>query len=86
MIMALMITEQCTNCGICVEECPNHAVFEGEPVYVIDADNCTECVGFFDEPQCISICLADCLVPDPARIESREELLAKKQRLWSNAQ
>ena len=84
--MALMITEECNSCGICVEECPNHAVFEGDPVYVIDADNCTECVGYFDEPNCISICPTDCLVPDPAHLESREELLAKKQRLCSNSQ
>lgn len=84
--MAFMITEECNNCGACVDECPNHAVFEGDPVYVIDADNCTECVGFFDEPQCKSICPCDCLVADPAHFESREELLAKKQRLYSNAQ
>jgi len=50
---------------------PNHAVFEGIQLYVIDADNCTECVGYFDEPNCKSICPTDCLVPDPAHLESR---------------
>ena len=84
--MAMMITEECNNCGVCVEECPNQAVFQGDPVYVIDADNCTECVGYFDEPQCVSLCPADCVVPNPARVESRDELLAKMQRLCSNAQ
>jgi len=80
--MSLMITEECTNCGICVDECPNHAVFEADPVYVIDADSCTECVGFFDEPQCTVLCPVECVVPDPAHRESRDELLAKKERLY----
>jgi len=51
--MALMITEDCINCNACVDECPNDAISEGESVYVINAELCTECVGFFDDPQCI---------------------------------
>lgn len=27
-IMALTITESCINCGYCVQECPNHAIYE----------------------------------------------------------
>ncbi|MBM4388984.1 MAG: 4Fe-4S binding protein, partial [Deltaproteobacteria bacterium] len=27
--MALIINEDCTNCGICIEECPNEAISEG---------------------------------------------------------
>jgi ferredoxin len=49
--MALMITDECIACGACISECPNEAISEGEP-YVINADLCTECVGFFDSPQC----------------------------------
>ncbi len=79
--MALIITEECTSCGACVEDCPNQAISEGDPVYVIDAEKCTECVGFFDEPQCISVCPIECIAPDPAHKESKEELLAKKARL-----
>lgn len=79
--MALMITDECTSCGACVEDCPNQAISEGELVYVIDAEKCTECVGFHDEPQCVSVCPVECIVPDPAHQESREELLAKKERL-----
>ncbi|MBI2060053.1 MAG: 4Fe-4S binding protein [Nitrospirae bacterium] len=26
--MALMITEECTNCGVCEPECPNDAIYE----------------------------------------------------------
>lgn len=79
--MALMITEECTSCAACVEDCPNQAISEGDPVYVIDPDKCTECVGFYDEPQCIAVCPIECIVPDPAHQEGRDDLLAKKERL-----
>ena len=79
--MALMITDECTSCGACVEDCPNEAITEGELVYVVDAEKCTECAGFYDEPQCVSVCPVECIVPDPAHQESKEELLAKKTRL-----
>jgi ferredoxin len=79
--MALVITEECTNCGACVEDCPNDAISEGDPVYVIDPDRCTECVGFHEEPQCVAVCPLECIVPDPAHPESLEELLAKKEHL-----
>ncbi|MBI2889841.1 MAG: 4Fe-4S binding protein [Nitrospirae bacterium] len=26
--MALIITEECTNCGVCEPECPNEAIYE----------------------------------------------------------
>jgi ferredoxin len=43
--MATMITEDCINCGACEPECPNEAISEGEEIYVIDPNLCTECVG-----------------------------------------
>ncbi len=79
--MALIITEECTSCGACVEDCPNQAISEGDPVYVIDPEKCTECTGFFDEPQCIVVCPIECIVPDPAHPETKDELLVKKARL-----
>lgn len=79
--MALLINEECISCGICVSECPNEAISEGEDIYVIDPDKCTECVGFFDEPQCVNVCPVDAIVPDPAHEESKEELLEKKKRI-----
>ncbi len=27
--MAIMITEECINCGACEPECPNTAIYEG---------------------------------------------------------
>jgi len=47
--MALMINEDCISCDACVAECPNGAISEGDPIYVIDPELCTECVGFFDD-------------------------------------
>jgi ferredoxin len=36
----------------------------GSVVYVIDPDKCTECKGFHDEPQCVSLCpVLGCCVP-----------------------
>ncbi len=46
--------------------------------YFIVPDKCTECKGFHDEPQCAAVCPVDCCVPDEDRVESEEELLAKK--------
>jgi ferredoxin len=50
-------------------------------IYYIVTDKCTECVGFHDEPQCASVCPVDCCVDDPDFRESKEDLLAKKDRL-----
>ncbi len=78
--MALMITDECIACGACISECPNEAISEGEP-YVINPDLCTECVGFFDEPQCVEVCPVDCIIPDPDHQESKEELMEKKKKI-----
>lgn len=75
--MALLITDDCINCDVCEPECPNNAITQGDEIYVIDADKCTECVGHFDEPQCKEVCPVDCIITDPARRESREELQKK---------
>ena len=75
--MALMITDECINCDVCEPECPNNAISQGDETYVIDAAKCTECVGAHDEPQCITVCPADCIIPDPNNKETPEELLAK---------
>ena len=78
--MALMINDECIVCGACITECPNEAISEGEP-YVINPDLCTECVGFFDTPQCQDVCPVDAIVPDPDHQESNEELLEKKKKI-----
>lgn len=79
--MALMITDECISCDACLPECPNEAITAGDSIYIIDPNLCTECVGYFDEPQCASVCPVDCCVPDPEHKETKEELTAKKEKL-----
>ncbi len=79
--MALLINDECINCAACVDECPNEAISEGDEIYVINPDLCTECVGFYDEPQCADVCPVEACVPDPDHKESEEELMEKKKRI-----
>ena len=79
--MALMITDECINCDVCEPECPNEAIFQGEEIYEIDAEKCTECIGHFDNPQCKEVCPVECIPVNPQKVESKDELLQKYRRL-----
>ncbi len=75
--MALLITAKCINCDMCEPECPNQAITMGDKVYEINPDLCTECVGFYDHQTCVSVCPIDCIIWDPAHVESESQLLEK---------
>ncbi len=94
--MALMITDECIDCNACEIECPNNAIYtagvtwdyNGEEHEALNMDHtyiatekCSECVGFYDEPQCIPACPSDAIVPDPDHQNTHEELLTKKEHL-----
>jgi len=79
--MALTITAECINCDVCEPACPNQAISMGPEVYVIDPERCTECVGHFDEPQCVSLCPVNCIPIHPGWVEDKAALRAKYQRL-----
>ena len=79
--MALKITDACINCDVCEPECPNHAISQGAEIYEINPELCTECVGHFDKPQCQQVCPVDCIPLDDEHQETREQLLAKYQRI-----
>ena len=79
--MSLLINEECIACDACREECPTGAIEEGDPIYIIDPDRCTECVGFYDEPACVAVCPVDCIVPDPDNVETMAELKLKYQQI-----
>jgi ferredoxin len=81
--MALIIVDDCTGCDACVEPCPNTAIAAGTPIYVIDPAKCTECVGAHDTPQCVDVCPADCIIPDPDHKETPDQLKAKYDQLHS---
>lgn len=79
--MALIITDECINCDVCEPECPNGAISQGEEIYRINPVLCTECVGHYNEPQCVEVCPVDCISLNPDVIESKEQLQAKYQAL-----
>ena len=84
--MALIITDECINCDVCEPECPNSAISQGEEIYQIEASLCTECVGHYNEPQCIEVCPVDCIIVNPDVVESKEQLQTKYQALIRNKQ
>ena len=79
--MALYITDQCINCDVCEPECPNDAIYQGEIIYEIETDRCTECIGHFDKEQCVIVCPVDCILVDPEHEETQCELEGKYTRL-----
>lgn len=79
--MALIITDECINCDVCEPECPNDAIFQGELIYEITPQKCTECVGHFDQPQCQEVCPVSCIILDPDHQESQAILMEKYKRL-----
>ena len=89
--MSLLINDECINCDVCEPECPNGAISQGDEIYEIDPNLCTECVGHFDEPtcivghyetsQCVEVCPVDCILVDPDNVESKETLQLKYEKL-----
>lgn len=79
--MALKILEECINCDVCEPACPNNAIYQGEEIFEINPDLCTECEGHYDEPECVAICPVDCIIKDPKHLETKEQLLAKLKKI-----
>lgn len=79
--MAYKITDDCISCGVCEAECPNQAISEGETIFVIDSEKCTECVGAHESSKCAEVCPVDACVPDPEHQETPDQLLDKWQKM-----
>ncbi len=79
--MSLVITDECIACDACRDECPNEAISEGDPIYIINSNRCTHCVGHFDTPSCVEVCPVECIILDVNKQETQEELLNKYQKL-----
>ncbi len=75
--MSLTITSECINCDVCEPECPNDAIYQGEEIYEINPNLCTECQGHFDKPQCQVVCPVDCI---PLGIEESDEVLMARYK------
>ena len=80
-----MITDECINCDVCEPECPNGAISQGEEIYVINPNLCTECVGHFDTPQCQEVCPIDCIPFDPDVVENKDQLYQKYLKITAVA-
>jgi NAD-dependent dihydropyrimidine dehydrogenase PreA subunit len=55
--MAYVITDDCTACGSCIDECPVEAIAEGD-IYTIDPEVCTDCGA------CVDVCPVDAIHPE----------------------
>ena len=81
--MSLLITDECINCDVCEPECPTEAIYQGDSIYEIDPNKCTECVGHYDAPQCVEVCPVDCI---PLGIEETQEQLMDRYLLLTGRQ
>ena len=79
--MALLITDQCINCDVCEPECPNDAIYQGIEFYEIKPKLGTDCVGHFNQPQCIEVCPVECIIAHPEVVESKDMLHEKYLQL-----
>jgi ferredoxin len=79
--MSYKINEECISCGACETECPNEAITEGETIYVIATDKCTECVGSFDTSRCADVCPVDACIQDEDKAESHDDLMERWKKL-----
>ncbi len=52
------ITDDCINCGACVDVCPVDAISEQGDIHVIDQAVCTDCGA------CDDVCPVDAIMPD----------------------
>ena len=75
--MAYMITAECVNCSACEQECPVQAITAAADQYIINPDNCIDCIGYFEEPRCKWACPVNACVPE------RESYLAKAATMVS---
>ena len=82
--MPTLITDACTNCGVCIQSCPNGGISEGQHKVVLDATLCTECVGFFASEQCVVVCPVDACVPDPNNVETEAVLFERAKNIHAN--
>jgi len=77
--MAYRITADCDSCGICINKCPNSAIYVTDAnLYAIDPARCCECIDLARRG-CYLICHVNAIQLDPARRETPDALWAKRR-------
>ena len=71
--MAYVISDDCTACGTCVDECPSEAIEESGNKYSIDQDKCTEC------GTCVDICPQEAIAE-----EWNDRGALSRQKAWES--
>ncbi len=61
--MAYRISQDCTACNTCIPYCPVGAISSDGGKYWINPVLCNKCEGYFEEPQCLSLCPSSALLP-----------------------
>ncbi|WP_247560503.1 ferredoxin [Bradyrhizobium sp. 138] len=51
-----LIASQCTSSSACEPLCPNVAMSVKAGNFAIEPKKCSECIVYFDEPQCVAVC------------------------------
>ncbi len=62
--MAYKISGDCMGCDVCRPQCPTGAIcIEDTGALWINPVLCNDCEGYFDEPQCLSVCTQNSVLP-----------------------
>ena len=56
--MPHVISDECTVCGMCLPVCPEEAISEGDPKYIIDPKKCNDC------GECAEECPVEAITPE----------------------
>ncbi|MBI5033533.1 MAG: 4Fe-4S dicluster domain-containing protein [Chloroflexi bacterium] len=75
--MSYRILSICISCGMCINKCPNGAVYvTEEESYDIEPRRCVECIDL-PRRRCEDLCPVGAIQPDPEHRETTTQLWAK---------
>lgn len=54
--MSVRINSNCVNCDLCINVCPEEAIYYYNKKTIVEESRCTECVDKYDSPVCAEVC------------------------------